>query len=69
MAGIECKIPVSSLIPQLQNIGLIVLPAGERVIRLLPPLTVSFEELKIGVNIIKEMLEKTCMATGMQEIG
>ncbi|MGG7621464.1 acetylornithine transaminase [Bacillus coreaensis] len=69
MAGIECKIPVSSLIPQLQNIGLIVLPAGERVIRLLPPLTVSFEELKIGVNIIKEMLEKACMSTGMQEIG
>ncbi len=69
MAGIECMIPVSSLIPQLQNIGLIVLPAGERVIRLLPPLTVSFEELKIGVNMIKEMLENACMSVEMQEIG
>lgn len=69
MAGVECKIPVSSLIPQLQNIGLIVLPAGEQVIRLLPPLTISFEELKIGVNIIKEMLEKACMSAEMKEIG
>lgn len=69
IVGIECKIPVSPLIPQLQNIGLIVLPAGERVIRLLPPLTVSYEELKIGVNIIKEILEKACMSAEMQEIG
>ncbi|MFJ5759242.1 acetylornithine transaminase [Neobacillus sp. NPDC093182] len=58
MAGIECKLPVTAIIRELRNKGLIVLPAGEKVIRLLPPLTVSMEELENGMNILKEILEK-----------
>ncbi|MGG1679774.1 acetylornithine transaminase [Neobacillus sp. NRS-1170] len=58
MAGIECTIPVTTLLAKLQNIGLIALPAGEKVIRLLPPLTVSKAQLENGVNMIKEILEK-----------
>src|SRR5690625_2478668 len=44
MVGIECEIPVSGTVPTLLEKGLIVLNAGENVIRLLPPLTVSKEE-------------------------
>lgn len=69
MAGIECKFPVIALISELRNKGLIVLPAGEKVIRLLPPLTVSKEELENGTNILKEILENACMSAEMQEIG
>ncbi|WP_223588751.1 acetylornithine transaminase [Neobacillus bataviensis] len=57
MAGIECMLPVTPLLTKLRNIGLIALPAGEKVIRLLPPLTVSKAQLENGVNIIKEILE------------
>ncbi|WP_379969208.1 acetylornithine transaminase [Ectobacillus sp. sgz5001026] len=61
MVGIECKFAVNTLLSELRNRGLIVLTAGEKVIRILPPLTVSKEELLDGVNIIKEILEKsTC---------
>ncbi|WP_129726008.1 acetylornithine transaminase [Ectobacillus funiculus] len=69
MAGIECKVPVTALLSELRNKGLIVLPAGEKVIRLLPPLTVSKEELENGVNIIKETLEKAYISAEKQEIG
>lgn len=62
MAGIECKFPVTPLLNELRNMGLIVLPAGEKVIRLLPPLTVSKEELVKGVNIIRDTLEKEYMS-------
>ncbi|MEH7331646.1 acetylornithine transaminase [Neobacillus drentensis] len=58
MAGIECTIPVTTLLAKLRNIGLIALPASEKVIRLLPPLTVSKAQLENGVNMIKEILEK-----------
>ncbi|MDN3020255.1 acetylornithine transaminase [Paenibacillus sp. BSR1-1] len=57
MAGIECTVPVTALLAKLRNMGLLALPAGEKVIRLLPPLTVSMAVLENGVNIIKEILE------------
>lgn len=58
MVGIECTLPVTNLISELRNIGLIVLPAGEKVIRLLPPLNISKEELKNGVNTLAKIIEK-----------
>jgi acetylornithine/N-succinyldiaminopimelate aminotransferase len=66
MAGIECKFPVTNLLSELRNRGLIVLQAGEKVIRILPPLNVSKEELENGVNIIKETLEKEYMSVEKQ---
>ncbi|MCM3724713.1 acetylornithine transaminase [Neobacillus cucumis] len=68
MVGIDCKVPVPPLLSELRKMGLLVLPAGEKVIRLLPPLTVSKEELKYGVYIIKEILEKESLAADKQEI-
>ncbi|MGG3467440.1 acetylornithine transaminase [Neobacillus pocheonensis] len=57
MAGIECKFSVTTVLSELRNMGLLALPAGDKVIRLLPPLTISEEHIKNGVNIIKEVLE------------
>lgn len=55
LIGIECERPVGSLIEGLEEQGLLTVPAGENVIRLLPPLTVSGEELKAAAGIVKQL--------------
>ncbi|HHT7187176.1 TPA: acetylornithine transaminase [Bacillus cereus] len=56
MIGIECKHEVASFIEQLENEGLLVLQAGPNVIRLLPPLIVTNEELEQAVYMIKKVV-------------
>ena len=46
MIGIEVNQSVAPILASLRSAGLIVLSAGDNVIRLLPPLTVTTEELK-----------------------
>ncbi|CAM3772344.1 acetylornithine transaminase [Mesobacillus thioparans] len=58
MAGIELSAAVQPFLSELRKSGLIALPAGEKVIRLLPPLNVRTEDLQKAVNIIKEILIK-----------
>ncbi|MBT2573845.1 acetylornithine transaminase [Bacillus sp. ISL-51] len=57
LVGIECAGPVSGIIGDLQERGLLVLPAGPNVIRLLPPLTVSKEDITTAVSKLKEAIE------------
>ncbi len=57
MIGIECKHEVASFIEQLETKDF-VLQAGPNVIRLLPPLIVTNEELEQAVYIIKSSLYK-----------
>ncbi|MGG5738841.1 MULTISPECIES: acetylornithine transaminase [Bacillus cereus group] len=56
MIGIECKHEVSNFIEQLEKEGLLVLQAGPNVIRLLPPLIVTNEELEQAVYMIKKVV-------------
>ncbi|PFW55634.1 aspartate aminotransferase family protein [Bacillus cereus] len=56
MIGIECKQEVASFIEQLEKEGLLVLQAGPTVIRLLPPLIVTNEELEQAVYMIKKVV-------------
>lgn len=56
MIGIYCEDDVSKIITKLMNKGLLVLSAGLNVIRLLPPLTVTVEEIDNAVNLIEESL-------------
>ena len=58
LIGIECKEQVSQIIDQLREHNLLVLPAGPNVIRLLPPLTVSYEEVDIAVKTIANVFSK-----------
>ncbi|WP_175638295.1 acetylornithine transaminase [Metabacillus schmidteae] len=55
LVGIECKEQVSEIINQLRENKLLVLPAGSNVIRLLPPLTVSYEEIDIAVKTLEDV--------------
>lgn len=60
MIGIKMAVPNNDFIAEARANGLIVLPAGDNVVRLLPPLTLSQEEAREAIYL----LEKT--ATEMQ---
>jgi acetylornithine/N-succinyldiaminopimelate aminotransferase len=59
MAGIEFDFPVQNLLTDLREEGFLALSAGEYVLRLLPPLTVSIDELKVCIDTIQTVMEKT----------
>lgn len=58
MIGIETSSNLSVLVEKSREKGLIVLTAGTNVIRLLPPLTLSEEEIQRGVGTLKEVFEE-----------
>ncbi|MDW4524970.1 acetylornithine transaminase [Rossellomorea marisflavi] len=58
MIGIGLESEAGGIITDLRENGLLTLPAGPKVIRLLPPLTVSFEEIDQAVAKVEEALGK-----------
>ncbi|MFD2130319.1 acetylornithine transaminase [Pseudogracilibacillus auburnensis] len=58
MVGIECQENAGSYVPLLMEKGVLVLNAGQNVIRLLPPLTTTTEEMDQVISLIKETLEE-----------
>ena len=57
MIGIECEKPVSQVLSGALERGVIVLSAHEKV-RLVPPLTITMEELREAIGILKEVIGK-----------
>jgi acetylornithine aminotransferase len=60
MWGLLSAIPASEIVVEARNHGLIILVAGEKVIRLLPPLTITQAEL----DLLAERLLATLEAAG-----
>lgn len=58
MIGIECAEPIGDLIVEAQQEGLLVVPAGPNVIRLLPGLTIPQEDLDRGLEILCSILAR-----------
>ncbi len=58
LLGVECAGPVAEVITELQAAGLLVLSAGPNVIRILPNLLVTEEELDRGIALLAGLLEK-----------
>jgi len=56
MIGVECKAKVSPVINQLMAAGILTLPAGMTVLRLLPPLTISYEQLDMVADKLIQVL-------------
>jgi acetylornithine/N-succinyldiaminopimelate aminotransferase len=54
MIGLKMRTDASAFIAQARANGLIVLPAGDNVVRLLPPLTLSEEEARQGVELLNK---------------
>jgi acetylornithine aminotransferase len=58
LIGIVCDQPAGDKISELHSKGLLVVPAGPQVIRLLPNLLVTREEIDEAVSLIKSVLVK-----------
>lgn len=58
MIGIETTLKPGDVQKEAAKKGVFVLTAGKDVIRLLPPLTISKEELKQGIDVIIDILKK-----------
>ncbi|QXA19405.1 acetylornithine transaminase [Streptococcus gordonii] len=58
MIGIETSASLSKIVEGARQKGLIILTAGENVIRLLPPLTISREEIQQGITVLKEVFSE-----------
>ena len=56
MIGIELKIKVGPVLRALQERGVLALPAGATVLRLLPPLVISEEDLIYVIDAIEDVL-------------
>lgn len=56
LIGIDCKEEVAPFIRQAEEAGLLVVQAGSNVIRMLPPLTVTEEEIDQAVTILTSIL-------------
>ena len=54
MLGIKCSVPNSDLAGTLREKGLLVVPAANNVIRLLPPLNITKKEAQKAIDIINE---------------
>ncbi|WP_136659883.1 aspartate aminotransferase family protein [Nitratireductor sp. XY-223] len=50
MLGIKCKVPVAELLVAMRDQHLLGAPAGDNVVRLLPPLTTTAEEARDGLS-------------------
>lgn len=61
MWGIELNgVKAKEIQEELIEKGILVLSAGENVLRLLPPLIITKEELEMGIENIKDVLHKRC---------
>ncbi|WRP06940.1 acetylornithine transaminase [Rossellomorea aquimaris] len=58
MIGIQFEMEVKEIIDELRKNGLLTLPAGAYVIRLLPPLTVTYDELDQSLHILADTLKQ-----------
>lgn len=58
MIGFDVEIPTADVISRALEKGLILLTAGEKTIRLLPPLNISDSEAKEAVSIINQIFEE-----------
>jgi acetylornithine/N-succinyldiaminopimelate aminotransferase len=54
LLGLKMKIPNTDFITAAREAGLIVLPAAENVVRLLPPLTISEAEVREGISLMHQ---------------
>jgi 4-aminobutyrate aminotransferase-like enzyme len=56
MRGVELRIDATSVIDLARERGLLVNRTNEKVVRLLPPLTISAEDLDKGIEILDAVL-------------
>ncbi|MHA1914662.1 MAG: acetylornithine/succinylornithine family transaminase [Promethearchaeota archaeon] len=58
MLGIELNCPVKDIVTICMEKGLLILGAGENVIRFVPPLIISKKEIDKGINVLESVLQQ-----------
>ena len=58
MVGVQMDIDAAQIMPKAAERGLLVLIAGPNVLRFVPPLVVSEEQIKQAVSIVGEILQE-----------
>jgi acetylornithine/N-succinyldiaminopimelate aminotransferase len=58
LIGLHVVQPNTEVIAALRETGMLVLPAGENVVRLLPPLNVTEAEIDIAIGLIETALAR-----------
>ncbi|GAA0777980.1 aspartate aminotransferase family protein [Roseibium denhamense] len=54
MLGIRCTVPVGDYVALARDAGLLAVPAGDNVARILPPLTISEDEISMAVERLEQ---------------
>ena len=65
LVGIDLGFDVAPIITELREEGILTLQAGPHVIRLLPPFTITQEELDFALTIIEKVIAKYKGAVGI----
>ena len=58
LLGLACRMPVAALIERCREHGLLVLPAGPSVLRLLPALNVAEHEVDEALALLEQSLKE-----------
>src|SRR5690606_16777550 len=53
LLGVRCKVPNAALVSALREQKLLTVPAGDNVVRLLPPLTVSDADIRAALDCVR----------------
>ena len=56
LIGVEFEHPVESIIRAALERGLVVINAGENILRICPPLTIGYKEIEAGLDILSECI-------------
>jgi len=70
MLGLKCVVPVAELVSMAREHGLLAVPAGDNVVRIMPPLTISEEEISEAVGRLEaaaQSLEQKMTLEGAAE--
>ncbi|MEP0233980.1 aspartate aminotransferase family protein [Roseibium sp.] len=57
MLGLKCVVPVAELVVMAREHGLLAVPAGDNVVRIMPPLTISEEEISEAVERLEAAVQ------------
>lgn len=64
MLGVQVTVPVADVLAALRRRGVLMLPAGTDVIRLLPPFTIGPAEVEVAVRALAEALDEVAAQGG-----
>lgn len=64
MLGVQVTVPVADVLAALRRRGVLMLPAGTDVIRLLPPFTIGPAEVEVAVRALGEALDEVAAQGG-----